>query len=561
MDVATLKPTEIEALLRGLAARAEAAEREAEQAKATAAEAQAKARELEELLSAEKKVTEQLVRQIALLTKRLAKATSRPEQLALQLELNRVQKRLDALNRESFGSSSERRKKGRDKPKTAKDKAPQTGHGPTPQPNLARQQTLHRLPDDARCTQCGGAIEPWGDHTCDSEEIDVVERTFVVRVHQRQTYKCVDCGHLETAAGPARPLTGGRYSTDFAVAVATDKYRDGLPLARQAKRMAEQGLVVTRQTLWDQCVGLYILLVPNLLELQRRILAQEVIHADETPWRLIRKGGSKRWWAWVLTDGTRAFIELSPSRGQAPARELFGDYDGIVVADRYVVYHALEKARTKNGGTALMLPFDGVMRAVPTPDYTLSACWMHARRGFIRAARMGSEAAEPILDHIGALYAVEAQAAEQVARIDDDEARQEALVEARRALRADRSAAILRDLEADLAALTVLEGTALADAVAWIRNGWTQLVRFLDDPRIPLDNGVAERILRGVVLGRNVFHGCRSVSGMRVAALFYSLLETCRLQGVDGQAYLREAARRALADRDAIFLPEDFARM
>ena len=84
---------------------------------------------------------------------------------------------------------------------------------------------------------------------------------------------------------------------------------------------------------------------------------------------------------------------------------------------------------------------------------------------------------------------------------------------------------------------------------------------FLADGRVPLDNGVAERIIRGVVLGRNVFHGARSEKGTRVAALFYSLLESCKLEGVDGQAYLQEAARRALVDRKAVFLPEDFARM
>ena len=66
-------------------------------------------------------------------------------------------------------------------------------------------------------------------------------------------------------------------------------------------------------------------------------------------------------------------------------------------------------------------------------------------------------------------------------------------------------------------------------------------------------------VLRGVVLGRNVFHGARSETGTRVAALFYSLIESCKMAGVDAQAYLIEAARRALDDRNAVFLPEDFA--
>ena len=557
MDIASMKPTEVEALLRDLAARAEAAETAVAEAQTRANEAQSKARELEAALASRDKLIEQLVHQLGLLTRRLAKATSRPVQLSLKLELDKVQARLDELNRDKFGSSSERRSKDMDKPK--KDKTPQTGHGPTPQPDLPRQETLHTLPDAARCTQCGGELKPFGEHTCDTEEIDVIERTFVVQVHRRQTARCVDCGHLETAPGPARLVPGGRYSTEFGAMVAVDKYRDALPLARQAKRMGEAGLVVTRQTLWDQTCELYVLLVHNYLALRDRILQREVVHVDETRWRLMSKRGSKRWWVWALTDGQRAYFDLAPTRGQATARELLGDYDGIVVADRYAVYLALEKARTKNGGARVLLPFDGERIAVPTPDYILAVCWMHARRGFIRAERAGTAAAGPILDLIGALYAVEADAAKQVAQIADADARLAALVEVRRVLREARSRDLIAQLDRALDQLVVIEGTLLANALAWIRNGWPQLVRFLDDPRIPLDNGIAERIIRGVVLGRNVFHGARSETGTRVAALFYSLIESCKMAGVDAQAYLIEAARRALDDRNAVFLPEDFA--
>jgi transposase len=510
MQTGTPNPTDLNALMRALAERAEAAERrareaeaEAETARTQAQEAEAKARDLEEQLASKDKLIEQLVHQVGLLTKRLAKASSRPEQLSLQLELDKVQARLDELNREKFGaSSSERRSTGKDKPK--KDKKPQTGHGPTPQPDLERQATLHTLPEDARCTKCGGELRPWKDHTCDSEEIDVIERTFVVRVHKRQTYKCVDCRHLETASGPRRLVPGGRYSTDFAAMVATDKYRDALPLDRQARRMGEAGLQVTRQTLWDQCTELYVLLVHNYLALRDRILQREVVHVDETRWRLMKKGASKRWWVWALTDGRRAYFELASSRGQAPARELLGDYDGIVVADRYSVYLALEKARSKNGGARLLLPLDGEAQTVPTPDYSLAACWMHARRGFIRAEKAGSGAAGRILDLIGALYKVEADAARLVSKIKDRDARHEALVTARRQLRQLRSRTIVEQLDQALDQLVTIEGTLLAKAKGWIRNGWDQLMPFLADGRVPLDNGVAERIIRGVVLGRNV---------------------------------------------------------
>ena len=575
MDSVTGTTHNLSALLRRLGARAAAAEADASDARTQVVEAQtqartaleaiealeAKARKLEAELAAEKKLSAELLHKVALLTKRLAAATSRPEQQALVTELNQLQAKLDQLSQDKYGTSSERRKTaGKKRTKKSREKK-KTGHGPTPQPNLERTTTLYTLPEGSTCTQCGGVLGEWGAHTCDTDEVDVIERTFVIRVNRRQTYKCVDCKHLETAPGPTRLVPGGRYSTDFAITVAVDKYRDALPLARQEKRMAEAGLKVTRQTLWDQCCELYVLLAHNYVALRARILEQALVHIDETRWRMMKKGGSKQWWVWALTDSQRAYFDIEPSRGQAPARELLGDYDGIVVADRYGVYVALEKARSRNGGTPLLLPVDGELRSVPTPDYTLAACWMHGRRGFIRAAKSGSTSAEAILDIIGELYAVEHEAREQVAGVSGRAARQSALVEARRKLREARSRTLIRTLEETLDALTVVEGTALAKAVAWLRNGWEHLVRFLDDARIPLDNGVAERIIRGVVLGRNVYHGTRSELGARVAALFYSLLESCRLEGVDGHAYLKEAARRALKNPKEVFLPEDFARV
>ena len=66
------------------------------------------------------------------------------------------------------------------------------------------------------------------------------------------------------------------------------------------------------------------------------------------------------------------------------------------------------------------------------------------------------------------------------------------------------------------------------------------------DARVPLDNNASERALRGPVVGRKNHYGSRSRRGTEVAALFYSLLETAKLCGVDPKAYLRAAALATL---------------
>ena len=75
---------------------------------------------------------------------------------------------------------------------------------------------------------------------------------------------------------------------------------------------------------------------------------------------------------------------------------------------------------------------------------------------------------------------------------------------------------------------------------------WLGLVRFLNNPKIPLDTNGVERALRGVAVGRKNHYGSRSERGTRVAALFYSLMESAKLARVEPREYLGEAVRRAI---------------
>ncbi len=86
--------------------------------------------------------------------------------------------------------------------------------------------------------------------------------------------------------------------------------------------------------------------------------------------------------------------------------------------------------------------------------------------------------------------------------------------------------------------------------------GRTQLTHLVTDPRIPLDAGFAERVIRGVVTWRKVYGGSRSEMGRQVAALFYSIVQSCRQEGLDPHAYMLEAVRRAIEDRDVFFAQE-----
>ncbi len=167
------------------------------------------------------------------------------------------------------------------------------------------------------------------------------------------------------------------------------------------------------------------------------------------------------------------------------------------------------------------------------------------RRKFFEAEPHDARASE-MLELIARLYEVEAEAA--AAEGDD-------VLERRRELRRERSAAITQEIRRWMLEQRALPRSALGRAIAYTDGIWAGLVRFVEDPAIALDNNSTERAMRGVAIGRKNHYGSRSLRGTQVAALFYSLIESAKLVGVEPAAYLREAARRAIETPGTVTLP------
>lgn len=445
----------------------------------------------------------------------------------LQLELDLAQELLAKQNRALFGRSSEKRP-GADGAATAQDEsALRKGHGPKAQPALPIVEQVHELPETERgCAVCGGTLKPMGEQAEESEEITVVQRRFVVVKHRREKYRCTCNANVVTAPAPPRLIPGGRYSLDFAIEVAADKYLDHLPLERQAKRMAREGLDVNSQTLWDQIFALSRVLLPAYEALGQEVLQARLLHADETYWPLSSKDHEPcRHWAWCTASANTAFYRILDSRSKAAAKEALQDYRGIVMADGYGAYTALARGE---------------------PGFTLAHCWAHARRKFVEAEPNAPEECRPVLDLIGKLYAVERDVPKPGPDATDDEV--QGSLELRTRLRAERSTPIVHRIQQWVYETrpAVLPQSGAGKAIDYMTGIWEGLTRFLKDPIIPLDNNHAERALRGMVVGRKNHYGSRSLRGTQVAALFYTLFETAKLRGSDPKAFVRDLAAMAL---------------
>ena len=334
-------------------------------------------------------------------------------------------------------------------------------------------------------------------------------------------------------SGEGEERSWAQRKVDFAVEVASGKYLDHLPLARQVKIMAREGLVVDTQTLWDQIEALAGHLQPSYEALADYVLSHPVLHADETPWPLLGKGGKKRWYAWCAAVPDGVVYRILQGRSAQQAEKLLGAYDGVVVADGYAAYDKLSR--------------DG------PGSFTLAYCWAHVRRKFVEAEKFYPRDAAEILELIGKLFAIERQAPDPW--LLEDKERKVALA-TRLKLRQENAKPVLDQILAWARRQQTLPQSTMRKAIKYMLNQWAGLVRFVDNPRIPIHNNLAEREMRRPVLGRKNHYGSRSRRGTEVAALFYSLLESAQLVGSEPKAYLSQAATNAIKSPGAITLPQ-----
>ena len=478
-------------------------------------------------------------REIQVLIERSAKLTRRLAQLQGH-EAARVQQELDLLQ-----GILARCERAANEPTSAKqtrfaveqtesvEPAPRRGHGPRPQPELPVEDKRYELPEDGRdCPECGGTLVPMGDQCEESEEITVVQRRFVVVKQRRQKYRCRCNASVVTAPGPLKLQEGARYSVEFAVEVAAAKYMDHLPLERQVRIMRREGLEVDSQTLWDQSNALARPLKPSYQELGRRVLTADVVHADETGWRMLSQS-AVRWCVWGMSSREAAYYQISDSHSAATAQSLLAGYNGVLVVDGTPIYPAA-------------LP--------PGSGPKIANCWAHVLRKFRDIEMNFPRECREILDLIGELYSVEREV-QGVASPGVPESAE--VLALRQELRNTRSRAIVKQILEWAYAQTPLPGDGLASAIHYMLDRWRALTLFLEDPKVPLDNNPAERALRGVVLGRKNHLGSKSKRGAEVTAIFYTLFESAKLCGVEPKRYVLEAALRAIRNPGTATLPQD----
>lgn len=371
----------------------------------------------------------------------------------------------------------------------------------------------------------------------ESVMVTVIERRFLRKVIRRQKYKLKQEFNntekdvvLITAEHPElRIAPGCGYSIDFATAVIVDKFLYHLPYERQVREMASLGLQnMSTQVLYNvaRLMGLHFESVAD--EIKNEILSKSLVHADETTWPINNKKDSDGY-MWIISNQLGSYYRFEPTRSGKVIKETLENYEGWLMTDGYSGYSQFKEKKDKD---------------VLALKIKLAQCHAHARRYFKDVEEQNPEIKE-YLEFYKELSLYEKQARD---------------FEDLRIIRRTKSKPLIEKMHAWLLDQLPRSRAELGfrKAIEYSINQWPQLIKFLDDPVIPLTNNEAERSIRQVVMGRKNFYGSRSIDGADLAAMMYTIIESCKKFELDPRQYILETLKASAAKQKAL-TPYKFA--
>jgi transposase len=205
-------------------------------------------------------------------------------------------------------------------------------------------------------------------------------------------------------------------------------------------------------------------------------------------------------------------FRLDPTRShEVPEGHFPADAPVVLMVDRYSAYKAMTQVKLGN--------------------VTLVFCWAQVRRDFVAVGKGWPEHKEWALAWLRRTHALyrhdrrrrSTQAGSAEFTAADVELRQTvALIQAQ--------------AETELADPKL--ATPCRKVLASLQEHWDGLTRFLDDPRVPLDNNASERPARGPALGRKNYYGSGALWSGRLAAMLFSLFATLTLAKINIRTWL-----------------------
>lgn len=402
--------------------------------------------------------------------------------------------------------------------------------------HLPRERVV--IPAPCTCPSCGGGrLSKLGEDV--TETLEVIPRAWKVIQTVREKFSCRDCEAITQPPAPFHVVPRGWAGPSFLAMILFEKYGQHQPLNRQAERFAREGVPLSVSTLADQVGAACFALMPIFKLIEAHVFAAQRLHGDDTTVPVMAKGKTDTGRLWNYVRDDRPFGGADPPavvfcysrdrRGEHPQAHL-ATWSGILQADAFAGYNELYAADRKAG---LILE---------------AGCFAHARRKFFELADVeGAARKKSRGEKTGQIYPIALEAVQRLdALFEIERTINGKTAEERLAVRQALSAPLMDELHTWLTErlAKLSRHHDLAKAINYMLRRWDGFTRFLTDGRVCLTNNAAERALRCVPLGRKAWLFCGSDRGGQRAAIVYSLIQTCRLNDVDPQAWLADVLAR-----------------
>ena len=390
-------------------------------------------------------------------------------------------------------------------------------------------RTLRVIEPDSIVCPCGcGDMVRIGEDR--AERLDYIPARYQVIVSVRPKYACPKgrTGVVQAKA-PAHLLEGSWPTEALLAQIAVSKHSEHMPLNRQAVVMARLGVPIDRSVLADW-MGRTGALIAPVVDRMAVLLKQGStrLYVDETTAPVLDpgRGKTKTGYLWAVLRDDRGWggtappgvvFHYRPGRKGEYADEILTGFNGTIQVDAYGGYTHLAKSDRK-GGKPLQLAF----------------CWAHGRRKLIKAKpKKGSPVVDEALMRIAALYKVE------------DSIRGSA-PDQRQAVRHELSRPLVDQFFAWLAAQAarISRKSDLGVALSYMLRRQDGFRLFLEDGHIDMDSNLVENAIRSPAMNRRNALFAGHDEGGRSWARFASLIGTCKMNGVEPYAYLRDLFTR-----------------
>lgn len=428
-----------------------------------------------------------------------------------------------------FGKSSEKSDRNPSLNKEKKDPQKRILLTSERYPNLdviEKLVTLDKLPT---CPCCSKEMKNSG-LTEDSEYLTVIPRRFFVVKQKRVKYRCGSCQDgLITAPVIPRIKAGSSYSDEMVVDVALSKYCDLIPVERYVQ-MADRGGVtgLPANTLIQATHNLADFLAPVYNKIKSEILISKILHADETPHRMLEGDEKSNWYLWGFSTERASYFEAHDTRSGSVATSFLNQSRcEYLVSD---VFSGYRKAVSEGN----------VFRKENNlPEIKNIYCNAHARRKFVESETAFEKESQLFLWCYRKIYYLEKKK-----DFKDRRAWQRlyycAMERFGQKIKSNYSSK-----------------SSLVKAISYLLSNFNELTYFLDFEDIPIDNNSQERLMRSPVIGRKTWYGTHSPRGAETNAVLFSIVESCKINKINPREYFKDIVH-AIHEKRPIFTPHQY---